>query len=250
MGRAILSPRYLSISFCLYKSLIHYSPSGFSKINKAHKTELVNNTISVSFLASLVCQRLDDVMHRVVTCLGCGWRTFVLRAHNAAQPPASLASHMSHCAGRGGRLAPLTPLPPTLRRPSHNPPKTLVSQLTADSSAAGEAFAARFPTVRGFAVCDVWNNNGGSVEGDEKALALKRLKYQSPLRTNQSPAVSTTKIKHEVDENRFHVKREEGSAPMAKKMKPDPSPRKAPSDVVTDAPKTIKLINGMVGFFL
>lgn len=97
--------------------------------------------------ASMVYQRVEDVAHRVVTCLGCGWCTFVLRAQNAVQPPASLASHMSRCIGRGARLS-ATRLPPAaLRRP---PPVHLITSLTAASNEAGRAFTARFPGVRGY----------------------------------------------------------------------------------------------------
>uniref|UniRef100_A0A5K3FV90 C2H2-type domain-containing protein n=1 Tax=Mesocestoides corti TaxID=53468 RepID=A0A5K3FV90_MESCO len=130
--------------------------------------------------ASMVYQRIDDVVHRVVTCLGCGWCTFVLRAQDAVQPPASLASHMSRCAGRGGRLS-VPRLPPTPRRSTKKFTRTFVNDLTTQSTLAGDAFAARFPTVRGFASPLTPSST------DTEAVTVKRLKYQSPLKKVSPP---------------------------------------------------------------
>lgn len=138
----------------------------------------------------MVYQRTDDVAHRVVTCLGCGWCTFVLRAQDAVQPPASLASHMSRCAGRGARLS-VPRLPPYLRRPTQVPTRALVSALTAASTSASHAFAVRFPGVRGYvastfetAATDSGTSSWSVAVGAEgDGLPQKRLKYQSPLKT-------------------------------------------------------------------
>lgn len=53
---------------------------------------------------SLAYLRRDQLPHRVITCLGCGWCTFVLRADNAAQPPTSLETHLIRCPFKGGRV--------------------------------------------------------------------------------------------------------------------------------------------------
>ncbi|KAL5106788.1 hypothetical protein TcWFU_004432 [Taenia crassiceps] len=147
--------------------------------------------------SSMVYQRTDDVAHRVVTCLGCGWCTFVLRAQDAVQPPASLASHMSRCAGRGARLS-VPRLPPYLRRPTQVPTRALVSALTAASTSASHAFAVRFPGVRGYVASTfktAATDSGASswsvaVGGEGDGLPQKRLKYQSPLKV-AAPVSST-----------------------------------------------------------
>ncbi|GAA38314.1 hypothetical protein CSKR_109897 [Clonorchis sinensis] len=54
--------------------------------------------------ASMAYLRRTQLPHRVVTCLGCGWCTFVLRANNSAQPPVSLELHLQHCPSTGGRV--------------------------------------------------------------------------------------------------------------------------------------------------
>ncbi|EUB59434.1 hypothetical protein ECG_09143 [Echinococcus granulosus] len=139
--------------------------------------------------ASMVYQRTDDVAHRVVTCLGCGWCTFVLRAQDAVQPPASLASHMSRCAGRGARLS-VPRLPPYLRRPTQVPTRALVSALTAASASASHAFAVRFPGVRGYVASTFEATATGpgtsswsvAVDAEGDGLPQKRPKYQPPLK--------------------------------------------------------------------
>ncbi len=179
---------------------------------------------------SMVYHRTDDVVHRVVTCLGCGWCSFVLRAHDAAQPPASLASHMSHCAGKGGRLTPLNPLPANLLRPSHpQPTRALVNKLTAESTAAGDAFAARFPSVRGFA----------SASSPADAAAAKRLTYQSPLRT-ALPAVSQQLPKIEPVVAPATSDGQHARASTPKKVKQEPAKK----------PHAQTLINGNVSTLL
>ena len=126
----------------------------------------------------MVYQRVEDVAHRVVTCLGCGWCTFVLRAQNAVQPPASLASHMSRCIGRGARVsAPRLP-PAALRRP---PPAHLISSLTAASDEAGRAFTAHFPGVRGY-------TGASSTEVVASVGGFRH--HQSPLKRASTPSIA------------------------------------------------------------
>ncbi|VDM17775.1 unnamed protein product [Hydatigera taeniaeformis] len=169
--------------------------------------------------ASMVYQRTDDVAHRVVTCLGCGWCTFVLRAQDAVQPPASLASHMSRCTGRGARLS-VPRLPSYLRRPTQVPTRALVSALTAASTSASHAFAVRFPGVRGYvastfetAATDTDTSSWSVIVGAEgDGLPQKRPKYQSPLKV--APPVSadlppqTSEVSANLEEDELEAKKE------------------------------------------
>nr|VZI10998.1 unnamed protein product [Spirometra erinaceieuropaei] len=117
--------------------------------------------------ASLVYLRTDDVVHRVVTCLGCGWCTFVLRASDAVQPPTSLSSHLSRCASHGGQIH-LVRLSPG--SDGDKPSRQTVARLTEAACAVSETFGQRFPGVRGF------------TDLTTKRPPPLALKYESPLR--------------------------------------------------------------------
>lgn len=153
--------------------------------------------------ASMVYQRNSDVAHRVVTCLGCGWCTFVLRAQDAVAPPVSLASHMSRCTGRGARIS-IPSLPPSARRPT----RALVARLLAASNSASSAFAARFPGVRGYIASTRISGLGNSDSFDSE-VNRRRLKYESPL-SKVSPVVvksATVKVEQsQIEEVREDLK--------------------------------------------
>lgn len=163
----------------------------------------------------MVYQRTTDVAHRVVTCLGCGWCTFVLRAQDAVAPPASLASHMSRCAGKGARLS-APNLPSTsLRRPT----RALIFKLTEASKSAGDAFAARFPGVRGYYSANIVatesSASGHAPDSSETidSPARRRLKYESPLRKPAPSIVKSATVKvdqSQVEEVRENVKKPVG----------------------------------------
>ncbi|KAH8874676.1 Zinc finger C2H2 [Schistosoma japonicum] len=94
--------------------------------------------------ASLAHLRENQLPHRVVTCLGCGWCTFVLRANNAAQPPTSLEAHMNRCSFNGGQV-----------HLTHLSEETCLSTLEMykalqESKMISTTFAQSFPHVRGF----------------------------------------------------------------------------------------------------
>lgn len=88
--------------------------------------------------------RETQLPHRVVTCLGCGWCTFVLRANNAAQPPNSLEAHMSRCAFNGGQVR-LTPISDTLSESALDRFKAIK-----EAEQISFSFAKSFPSVRGY----------------------------------------------------------------------------------------------------
>ncbi|VUZ44116.1 unnamed protein product [Hymenolepis diminuta] len=166
--------------------------------------------------ASMVYQRTTDVAHRVVTCLGCGWCTFVLRAQDAVAPPASLASHMSRCAGKGARLS-APNLPSTsVRRPT----RALIFKLTEASKSAGDAFAARFPGVRGYYSANIVaaesSTSGHEPDSSETMIdspARRRLKYESSLRKTAPSIVKSATVKvdqSQVEEVRENVKKPVG----------------------------------------
>lgn len=88
--------------------------------------------------------RENQLPHRVVTCLGCGWCTFVLRANNAAQPPTSLEAHMNRCSFSGGQVH-LTRLSEETCMSALEKYKVLQ-----ESELISTTFAQSFPHVRGF----------------------------------------------------------------------------------------------------
>ncbi|CAH8619748.1 unnamed protein product [Schistosoma rodhaini] len=94
--------------------------------------------------ASLAHLRENQLPHRVVTCLGCGWCTFVLRANNAAQPPTSLETHMNRCSFNGGQVH-LTRLSEETCMSTLEKYKVLQ-----ESELISTTFARSFPHVRGF----------------------------------------------------------------------------------------------------
>ncbi|KAF6768357.1 hypothetical protein AHF37_08259 [Paragonimus kellicotti] len=112
--------------------------------------DLIHHILSVHKLpwrpspASLAHLRCDQLPHRVVTCLGCGWCTFVLRASNAAQPPTSLESHLNHCSFSGGRVH------LTLLTHEMCASKLIQQQLLEESVRASQSFTQVFPLVRGY----------------------------------------------------------------------------------------------------
>ncbi|CAH8864045.1 unnamed protein product [Trichobilharzia szidati] len=94
--------------------------------------------------ASLAHMRKNQLPHRVVTCLGCGWCTFVLRANNAAQPPTSLETHLSRCSANGGQVH--------LTRLSEEACLSVLEKYKAlqEAERISATFAQSFPNVRGF----------------------------------------------------------------------------------------------------
>ncbi|CAH8538176.1 unnamed protein product [Schistosoma turkestanicum] len=94
--------------------------------------------------ASLAHLRENQLPHRVVTCLGCGWCTFVLRANNAAQPPTSLEAHMNRCSFNGGQVY-LTRLSEEIYMSALEKYKAVQ-----ESEVISANFAQCFPHVRGF----------------------------------------------------------------------------------------------------
>ncbi|CAH8598727.1 unnamed protein product [Schistosoma guineensis] len=112
--------------------------------------DLVSHIINVHKIpwrpspASLAHLRENQLPHRVVTCLGCGWCTFVLRANNAAQPPTSLEAHMNRCSFNGGQVH-LTRLSEETCMSALEKYKVLQ-----ESELISTTFAQSFPHVRGF----------------------------------------------------------------------------------------------------
>uniref|UniRef100_A0A0X3PQ09 C2H2-type zinc finger n=2 Tax=Schistocephalus solidus TaxID=70667 RepID=A0A0X3PQ09_SCHSO len=164
--------------------------------------------------ASLVYLRTDDVVHRVVTCLGCGWCTFVLRASDAVQPPTSLSSHLSRCASHGGQIH-LVCLPPGIN--AENPSRQTVARLTEAAYAVSETFGQRFPGVRGF------------TDLTAKRPPPLALKYESPLRNKHV----IPKVR--VNEGKVIESTATASVTVEEVESPPPQPPVEPPPAVQDA---------------
>ncbi|VEL18132.1 unnamed protein product [Protopolystoma xenopodis] len=143
--------------------------------------------------ASLGYLRFDEVPHRVVTCLGCNWCTFVLRANCSVSPPASMQAHMGRCIYQGGQVV-LTRFSESTLFILGTPGRArdqLIRQLTRESVGKEQLFSSLYPYTRN--VDRSQSSPGFMDESPERNGESPHFDGASPnILINEQPNTSTT----------------------------------------------------------